>query len=51
MADTTKESVSSAEIIGSLQDLTDPTSEISKLINLGSSALAFGEVLARFLPR
>lgn len=51
MADTTQESISSSELIGSLQDLTDPTSDISKLIALGSSALAFTEVLARFIPR
>jgi hypothetical protein len=40
----------SAELLGSLTQLTDPTSEIAKLLDLGSAFVRFSEILARFLP-
>ena len=40
-----------SKLFGSVQDLADPESGISDLINLGSSALNFVEVITRFLPR
>ncbi len=43
-------SFGSAELLGSLTDLTDPTSDVSKMLDLGSAFVRVSEVLARFLP-
>ncbi|MFN3600894.1 MAG: hypothetical protein ACK4UY_05835 [Dietzia sp.] len=40
----------SAEFLGSLTDLADPTSQTARLLDLGSAFVRVSEVLARFLP-
>lgn len=40
----------SAELLGSLTDLTDPDSDIANLLDVGSAFIRFSEVLSRFLP-
>ncbi|WP_176475055.1 hypothetical protein [Dietzia natronolimnaea] len=43
-------SFGSAELVGSLTDLTDPTSDLAKMLDLGSAFVRVTEILARFLP-
>ena len=40
----------SAELLGSLTDFADPTSETARLLDVGSAFVRFSEILTRFLP-
>ena len=48
--DTTTDESSSAALLGSITDFTDPESQISRLLDAGSALVRFSEVLSRFLP-